>query len=192
MSIYKGGARIVKIYKGETKIKEVYKGSTLVLKGGVENVPIYFLSPSGDVGIGCIGYPLPNKTLPAVLTDKTATTYTGGQTLTGISGVLGVTGSTVSVYRGATYTYSFSSSLTDGYGRLWHFYTSSGGFLGDEILVVSPKQQVGDVVAFDNFSIKSLNINSDGTGWSAPTSYGTASGSVPATPTKIGEVVYRA
>lgn len=192
MPIYKGVARIVKIYKGETKIKEVYKGSTLVLKGGVENVPIYFLSPSGDLGIGCIGYPLPNKTLPAVLTDKTAVPYKGGQALSGISGVLGVKGSTVSVYRGATYTYNFSSSLTDGYGRLWHFYTGNMDFLGYEAIVVSPKQQVGDVVVVNNFSIEKLSINSDGTGWSSSFNGYAATGSVPATPTKIGEVVYRA
>lgn len=192
MPIYKGGTKIVKIYKGGTKIKEAYKGGTLVLRGGVENVPIYFLSLSGDVGIGCIGYPLSDKTLPAVLTDKTATAYGGGQALSGISGVLGVTGSTVSVYRGATYTYNFSRSLTDGYGRLWHLYTGNADFLGYEVIVVSPKQQVGDVVVVNNFSIENLSINSDGTSWSSTFNGYAATGSVPATPTKIGEVVYRA
>lgn len=192
MPIYKGSTKIAKIYKGETKIKEAYKGSTLVFKGGVENVPIYFLSPSGDVGIGCIGYPLPNKTLPAVLTDKTSVPYKGGQALYGISGVLGASGSTVSFYRGAVFAYSFSRSLTDGYGRLWHLYTGNNDILGYEVIIVSPKQQVGDVVVVNNFSIENLTINSDGTGWSLSIAGSTGTGSVPATPTKIGEVVYRA
>ena len=85
MPIYKGSTKLGTIYHGGTKIGKVYKGSTLMYQNKIEKT----LKQSNYYG-GC--------TFPSTSVGSYWFGYFWNGTLKGINGVIGNTGSSVSVH----------------------------------------------------------------------------------------------
>ena len=142
MPIYKGSTKLGTIYHGGTKIGKVYKGSTLVYSGA-KNIPIYYIGGFDGGNFYSFGYPIANSKLVVEFVDEQITpTYMSK--ITKITGVLGATGSvlTVNYPNVGSLDLPFISSFTDSYGNIFYKY----GILGyiPRYAFVCPKAVIGD------------------------------------------------
>lgn len=152
MPIYKGSTKQGTIYVGGTKIGKVYKGSTLVYSGGEKQILLYSIGSN----LYTLGYPSPNSNLVCT----SATNLNENRYLTAISGTIGNTGSSITINKGKSATYS-GTSFTDSNGNLFYIYQYSGN-MGYDYAFVSPKQKLGDYIPTSYLSLISIKISANG------------------------------
>lgn len=152
MPIYKGSTKLGTIYHGGTKIGKVYKGSTLVFQDKIEET----LKRSDYLN---------GSTFPSTSVGSYWFSWFWNGTLKGINGVIGNTGSSVSVHFfhddkvQETKTIPFYREVNISGYKYYEYYT------GVYYAYVSPKQIVNDSIIaiydepLDKYKITAISGN---------------------------------
>lgn len=152
MPIYKGSSKTGKIYRGSTKIGKIYKGSTLVYSSAPK-----FLVQGSDYTTyaGCsYVYTIGEPKVGDYCFHCYLLPY--GTTLSKISGVIGVSGSSITISTGNT---SSGNPLAFNWeGFIFYRYKFNFNDLIPWCVLVSPKQKVGDIVILGVGSADTSNI----------------------------------